>query len=204
MSRFTEHEIKLYVPDLAAVERALIAAGAALTAPRVLEVNARYEDAAGSLTPQRQVLRLRRDSRVRLTYKDEHGEPLPGGGVSRYEAEVDVSDFDAMAAILAKLGYRSYMTYEKYRTTYTLNDAEIVLDELPYGTFVEIEGEPDAIAAVVARLDLADSPPIPMGYAVLFEQVKARLGLDFADLTFANFAAHPVAPADLLAAAGVS
>lgn len=202
MAQFSEHEIKLYVRDLAAVERRLMAAGAALTAPRVLEVNSRYENADGTLTASSKVLRLRRDARIRLTYKDEHGIPLPGGGRTRFEAEVEVSDFDAMAAILDKLGFRPYMTYEKYRTTYTLDETEIVLDEMPYGTFVEIEGEPDAISAAVTRLELADAPPIPMGYAVLFERIKAALGLDFPDLTFANFASVTVPEAVILAEGG--
>lgn len=202
MAQFSEHEIKLYVRDLAAVERRLIAAGAALTAPRVLEVNSRYENADSTLTASSKVLRLRRDARIRLTYKDEHGIPLPGGGRTRFEAEVEVSDFDAMAAILDKLGFRPYMTYEKYRTTYALDGTEIVLDEMPYGTFVEIEGEPDAISAAVARLELTDAPPIPMGYAVLFERIKAALGLDFPDLTFANFASVAVPEAVILAEGG--
>lgn len=196
--RFSEHEIKLYVRDLASVERRLIAAGAQLIAPRVHEVNIRYEDASGSLTPAHQVLRLRRDVRVRLTYKDEHGIPLPGGGRTRFEAEVEVSDFDAMAAILTRLGFRPYMTYEKYRTTYALDGAEVVLDEMPYGTFVEIEGDPDAIDRAVVRLELADAPPIPLGYAVLFDRIKAALGLTFSDLTFANFAGITVPEAVIL------
>jgi len=32
------------------------------------------------------------------------------------------------------------MMYEKYRTTFTIGSLEVVLDELPYGNFVEIEG----------------------------------------------------------------
>ncbi|MGQ9909487.1 MAG: class IV adenylate cyclase [Candidatus Flexifilum sp.] len=200
--QFSEHEIKLYVRDLAEVERRLIAAGAPLLAPRVHEVNVRYEDASGSLTPAHQVLRLRRDARVRLTYKDEHGVPLPGGGRTRFEAEVEVSDFAAMDAILNKLGFHPYMTYEKYRTTYALAGAEIALDEMPYGTFVEIEGEPDAISAAVARLALHDAPPIPLGYAVLFERLKAALGLTCVDLTFANFAGVTVPEALILSVSG--
>ena len=37
--------------------------------------------------------------------------------------------------------------YEKYREAFDLNDLEIVLDEMPYGNFVELEGNEQAIKA---------------------------------------------------------
>jgi len=42
--------------------------------------------------------------------------------------------------VFEALGYAVYMMYEKYRTTFRLDNLEVVLDELPYGNFVEIEG----------------------------------------------------------------
>lgn len=186
-NNYTETEVKLYVPDLAVVARRLDEVGAKLTKPRVYEINVRYDDARGKLRRGRKVLRLRRDSRVRLTYKDESGVEISGGARSRYEAEVEVSDFDAMEVILGKLGYHRYMTYEKYRTTYELDGAEVTLDEMPYGSFVEIEGEEDAIHAALEKLQLTDAPRLEAGYTTLFENVKHYLGLDFQDLTFANF-----------------
>src|SRR5690349_9847594 len=129
MNAYNETEIKLYVPDLQAVQKKLEVAGATLKAPRVYERNVRYEDAASSLTPRGIVVRLREDTRVRLTYKDEG--KAEDGIVSRFEAEVEVSDFDAMETILSKMGYSPYLVYEKYRPTYELDDAEIVLDEIP-------------------------------------------------------------------------
>ncbi len=35
-----------------------------------------------------------------------------------------------------------------------MNGAEIVLDEMPYGNFVEIEGEAERIKQLVAKLEL--------------------------------------------------
>jgi adenylate cyclase class 2 len=184
--QYTETEIKLYTPDHAEIETRLLAAGALLTAPRVYERNIRYEDAQNTLTDRRIVLRLRQDSRARLTYKED----LPDDdqdGLSRYEAEVEVSDFAAMDTILRKLGYRPHMIYEKYRTTYMLDEAEIVLDETPLGNFVEIEAEKTTIQNVVRQIGLGDAPRMSGSYALLFERVKQRLQLPFADLTFENF-----------------
>lgn len=181
-----ETEVKLYVPDLAPVAARIVAAGGTLRAPRVLERNWRYDTPDRALTPAGIVLRLRQDTRVRLTYKS------PGrvidGALSRLEAEVTVSDFAQMDLILQRLGFRPYAIYEKYRTTYRLGDAEIVLDELPYGSFVEIEADTPVIAQTIAALELGDRPRYTLSYMALFERVKAALGLDAQDLTFAAFA----------------
>ncbi|GIL13261.1 MAG: CYTH domain-containing protein [Chloroflexi bacterium] len=185
MTDYTETEVKLYVPYLEAVQARLETIGAALVSPRVFERNVRYDNAERSLTPAGIVLRLRQDTRARLTYKAE-GE-MQHGIVSRFEAEVEVSDFEAMETILGRLGYTPYMVYEKYRTTYELDGAEIVLDEMPYGNFVEIEGDEDTIEKVINRLGLQQAARYDGSYAVLFERVRRALGLTFTDLTFANF-----------------
>lgn len=185
MNAYNETEIKLYVPDLDAVKQKLEAADAALKAPRVYERNVRYDDAERSLTPKGIVVRLREDTRVRLTYKDDG--KVADGITSRFEAEVEVSDFDAMETILSKMGYSPYLVYEKYRTTYELSDAEIVLDEMPYGNFVEIEGEAETIKSLIKTLELWSAKQFEGSYSTLFERLRQKLGLKFSDLTFENF-----------------
>jgi adenylate cyclase class 2 len=185
-TEYLEIEAKLYVPNLDLVARKLSDLGAPLIAPRVFERNVRYENTAHTLTEQGIVVRLRQDSRVRLTYK----EPLQAiveDFAARFEAEVEVDDFDAMQLILAKLGYHPHLIYEKYRTTYQLDDTEIVLDELPYGNFVEVEGAPDAITSVIQQLNLESATHFTTNYVTLFDNVKRNLGLSMNDLTFNNF-----------------
>ncbi len=180
-----ETEVKFYAPDLAAIQKRLEEAGAVCTAPRIFERNVRYENETHSLSDKGIVLRLRQDSRVRLTYK-ESGK-VEDNITQRPEWEVDVSDFDTMEAILGKLGFSSYLVYEKYRTTYELDGAEIVLDELPYGPFVEIEGDADAIRRLIQTLALETLTAQAGSYVGLFERVKRMLNLSFFNLTFKNF-----------------
>ncbi len=193
---YNETEVKLYVPNLEAVKSKLETAGAELTAPRVYERNVRYDNKERTLTPHGMVVRLREDTRVRLTYKDDG--TFENGVVSRFEAEVEVSDFDAMETILGKLGYTPYLTYEKYRTTYELDGAEVVLDEMPYGNFVEIEGEKDAIERIIQTLGLGDGKRFDGSYSTLFERVQKKLGLKFNDLTFDNFKGVTVKEEDFI------
>ncbi len=189
-----EVEVKLHTPDLAAVQRALAAAGATLVKPRVFERNARYDSADGALTAAGIVLRLRRDEAVKLTYKADAS--VERGIVSRFEAEVEVGDCAMMDVILKRLGYEVALVYEKYRTTYELQRAEIVLDELPFGNFTEIEGDAATIERVVAALGLGACRRMAGSYVDIFWDVKARLGLDVRDCAFAAFAAVVVDSVD--------
>ena len=189
-----EIETKLYVPDLQAVARRLVTSGAALTRPRVFERNVRYENVEETLTRQDIVVRLRQDTRTRLTYKEPRAVNAADGIRTLMEAEVEVGDFDTMELILGRLGYHPYLVYEKWRTTYTLNNAEIVLDELPFGNFVEIEGVEETIHHLLSLLGLRDTPRFALSYTVLFDHVKQELQLDFRDLTFENFKTLEVPP----------
>ena len=181
-----EVEVKLYTPDLARVQGALEAAGATLVKPRLFERNVRYDSADGMLSARGVVLRLRQDDAARLTFKAD--EFVVDGIASRFEAEVEVSDFALMDVILRRLGYEVALIYEKYRTTYALAGAEVVLDELPYGNFTEIEGDAAAIERVVEKLGLAGARRMGGSYVYIFQGLKRRLGLQERDCTFEAFA----------------
>ncbi len=184
--KLQEVEVKLHSPDLADVRAALETAGATLVKPRVFERNLRYDSADGALMAQGIVLRLRQDDAVKLTYKADAR--VESGIVSRFEAEVKVSDFEMMDLILRRLGYQVALIYEKYRTTYELDGAEIVLDELPYGHFTEIEGDAATIERLVEKLGLGHSRRMTGSYTDIFLRLRERLGLDVNDCTFDEFA----------------
>lgn len=184
-SELQEVEVKLHTPDLEAVTRRLEAADAILLKPRVFERNIRYDSADGALMAAGIVLRLRRDETAKLTYKADAS--VERGIVSRFEAEVEVSDFETMDVILKRLGYEVALVYEKYRTTYTLDGAEIVLDELPFGNFTEIEGDAATIERVVVKLGLDSYKRVMVSYVDLFHMIESEFKLRFRDLTFANF-----------------
>jgi adenylate cyclase class 2 len=196
VSKWVETEVKVYVPDPEAIRARLEQAGATRVKERVYEHNVRYENAAETLTGREIVLRLRQDERARLTFKAPPATDvdLPENVLTRFEAEVTVDDFDTMDVILQRLGFHPHVVYEKYRTTYTLGEAEIVLDEMPYGPFIEVEGTAAAIESALAALGLAGAPRLLASYMELFERVKTALDLDMYDLTFANFEGVDVPP----------
>jgi len=183
---YIETEAKFLVSDLESIRKQLEECGAVLVHPRTYERNIRYENANGTFTDNGVVLRLRQDNRVRLTYKEPVSQTEKGIS-QRFEAEVEVSDLATMDVILQKLGFRPFRIYEKYRATYIYLDAEIVLDEMPYGYFVEIEGASDVIHQVLYDLGWAAFPRFVETYLELFDRVKRVLDLQVDDLTFENF-----------------
>jgi adenylate cyclase, class 2 len=181
-----EIEVKFPVHSLAAAASRLEANGAVLVAPRVREVNLRFDTADGSLTREHRVLRLRQDAGAVMTYK---GAAEAGDEVSaRQEIEFHVSDLGAARRLLEALGYIVSVMYEKYRTTYTWGELTIVLDEMPFGSFLEIEG-PDAesIRAAAAKLGLDWEARSTASYLQLFNTLREVRGITAQNLSFDEF-----------------
>jgi len=181
-----ELEVKLYVSDLEAVKKKLIASGASIKQARTHEMNLRFDTAHGDLSRGYKALRLRSDTAARLTYK---GPSSSVDGVRlRQEIEFQVSDFGAARAFLGALGYQVVMIYEKQRAEYFLQDTSISLDELPYGDFVEIEGDDtQRIRQVSDLLGLNWENRVIESYVALFNWLRSEYSLEFRDLIFDNF-----------------
>lgn len=185
-----EVEVKFPVVSFDTIRQALTRAGGERVRARTFEHNVRYDTADERLHAAWQMLRLREDDRVRLTFKG----PDPAGLMAetevrvREELEVEVSDFATADRLIRRLGFIPLQSYEKYRETWHLGSVEVVLDELPFGRFVELEGVAEALAPAADQLGLAWSQRILTNYLALFAEKQAQFGLPFNDLTFANFA----------------
>jgi adenylate cyclase class 2 len=197
-----ETEAKFYVQDLNKLRAQLEGLGAHLIQERILEINLRFDLPDESLRAEGRVLRLRQDTVARLTYKG--ASQREDGILSREEIEFTIEDFEKARRIFEALGYQMLVYYEKYRTIYEWNKTHVMLDELPYGNFVEIEGEnARSIHGVANQLNLNWETAVATSYFVLFERVRDALDLPFHEISFTNFvgikvdASHlKVAPAD--------
>lgn len=191
-----EIEVKFLVQDLSVIEARLLSLGAQRSAERVRETNLRFDTPGGDLTRQRQVLRLRQDAGAVMTFK---GPARAGESVSvRQEIEFQVSDFGAAQRLLEALGYVIAVIYEKYRTTYSLGELEVVLDEMPFGSFLEIEGpDGESIQRLAAGLQLDWEARSSASYLALFNQLRVARSLKAQNLTFDELSGVETAPEDL-------
>jgi adenylate cyclase, class 2 len=129
----------------------------------------------GGLDPRRQVLRLRRTGGAAIFAYKERYESQSAIKHQR-EDETRVEDAAALEAILEALGYHPALVYEKRRATWHIRQTEVVLDELPFGLFVEIEGEKDEIEEVERLLNLADAEAEMATYPELAARHGERRG----------------------------
>lgn len=186
VNNHTEIEIKVHVNDLARLEQRLYELGAELIQPRQHEINLRFDRPNRSLARNQEVLRLRQDNEARLTFK---GSGIVQDGVRiRQEIEFTVGDFETAHLFLIALGFKVYTAYEKFRTTFEYKRCHIVLDELPYGKFYEIEGpDVETVREVNANLGLRWEAGVASSYTELFQQLRKVYRWSFNDLTFENF-----------------
>ncbi len=185
-----EIEVKFHLTDPDGIRRRIRSLDAAFGGVSD-ELNLRFEDAADSLVKKKMLLRLRKADGITLTCKSPAQRADTQFKVHQ-ELEVTVSDFGTMQAILETLGYHIAQRYEKRRETYTIGDTVLCLDTMPYGDFLEIEGEPDAIRKIAGQLGLDWSKRILSNYLAIFEDLRRQLGLSFTDVTFENFKDIPV------------
>ena len=190
-----EIEAKFYINTLPSLRAKLIKMGASVKHERVYEQNLRFDTPRMTLSAEKKVLRLRKDEKARLTFKGPGH--LQDSVLVRPEFEVEVSDFSQTQQILEGLGYQVYSMYEKYRETLSLDEVDVMLDEMPYGSFVELEGpSTQAVKALARKLGLDFEKRILLSYMVLFEHFRTTKELDFCDLTFENFKDVEISAAD--------
>ncbi len=174
-----EIEAKLKVDSLETVEQRLRVCGASVVREAV-QTDTYFDTPEGKLTRSDECLRLRREEigqreRLVLAYK---GAKQPDDYKKRTEIELEVSAAGPTEMLLAALGYRRALAFDKRRRLWRLGGCEVALDQLPLvGTFVEIEG-PDSstISRVQERLELSNVPHVKDSYASLIDRELSRLG----------------------------
>ena len=126
---------------------------------RVLEQNDLFDTAGASLRRSGRLIRVRIETpvsesrrpngKIRVILTSKAPVARSTGKASRYkerlERKVIVATPDNLREQLQALGFRSRFRYEKYRTSFRLPGVHIELDETPVGTYLELEGTPQAI-----------------------------------------------------------
>ena len=155
-----EVELKSVVDDIAKRRSIVEAAGGKLEFAGRL-IDARYVDQDGRLMLADHVLRLR-------VYEDEKGREghLDWKGPTQYEkgykvreeVSTPVGDPDALATVLANLGFSIIMVIERRIWQYQLLGATVRFEEYPrMDSLVEVEGSEQAIEKAIAAIGLPRS-----------------------------------------------
>lgn len=182
---YLEIEVKFYITDIGSMRNSIIELGADHRG-RVFETNIRFEDINRNLIQKKSLLRLRKDAKTTLAFKSELPVKDKNFKVLK-ELEVEVSDFSTMSLILESIGFHKEQIYEKWRETLVLNGTTFCIDTMPYGNFLEIEGEKKNIKDFARSIGLRWENRILLNYFELFDIITQKLNLPFSDITFSNF-----------------
>jgi adenylate cyclase, class 2 len=207
-----EIEIKLHVPDAAALRNCLERLGAREITPRTHESNTLYDTPEQYLRRRGKLIRIRieipatnpskklqiENALAVLTFKGpsrlSRGNRKAGKNSYtrshfkiKEEAEVRVTDGLEMGKILRSLGFHPAFRYEKFRTTYALpgvRGLKIELDETPVGVYLELEGPVAAIDRGARLLGYTRPDYLKETYGNLYLAECRRLGRKPGDMLF--------------------
>lgn len=186
-----ETEIKFRVENIADLNQRLQSAGFQLKTPRAFETNVLYDTPDRQMRSRTEILRIRcYQGRWTLTHKclprDRPGEDAHK---HRVETETEVADGGVLADVFKALGLSPAFRYEKWRAEWIDGEGHCVIDETPIGNFAELEGAPEWIDRIAARLGVGRSQYLTLSYGRLFDQWREKHGSDARELTFAAVAA---------------
>lgn len=203
-----ETEIKLKVENVKAFERKLKKLGAKTVGAgdgRVHEFNTIFDTPDGGLAKHGQLLRIRTETaggrgkaggakRILLTFKQPTVQGVDHEGARfkvREETETELTDSVALTKIFEGLGMRGWFSYEKYRTTWKLGGREkwakdllIEVDETPVGTYIELEGPPEAIDRAAEAFGFARRDYLVKNYLTLYAEDCRRKGVAPGNMLF--------------------
>ncbi|WP_419787741.1 class IV adenylate cyclase [Pseudodesulfovibrio sp.] len=162
-----ECEVKFLDVDLDVLRNRLVEKGAT-GAPALFETNVVFDRSDRSLKKAGVLLRLRNyGGKALLTVKrpPEH-EPVSSLKVFD-EIESGVDDFEAVRQALLVAGLREAFSYEKVRECWKFMDCTVCLDRLPFGDFVEVEGNKRPVFRCAEALGLDEFPSSNKTYHAL-------------------------------------
>jgi len=203
-----ETEIKLHISDVKVFQRKLKKLGAKTVGAgdgRVHEFNTIFDTPEGGLAKHGQLLRIRTETasgkgkgagakRIVLTFKQPTVKGVSDEGARfkvREETETELTDSIALTKIFEGLGMRGWFSYEKYRTTWQLGAQEkwakdllIEVDETPVGTYVELEGPPEAIDRAAEAFGFARKDYLLKNYLTLYAEDCRKRGVAPGNMLF--------------------
>jgi len=136
-----------------------------------------------SLEHEKKFLRVRSGSKNVVTLKAKIAKENKNI-FERMEIETEIKEPDKMLAILSELGFTKQFIMEKYRAEWKYKKVDITVDEMPFGFYVELEGEEDDIYEMAKELGLDSNNKIIVTYWDIFADYNKENGLSGDNIIF--------------------
>ena len=172
-----EKELKFASQDLLDIRNRLQNAQAVFE-NKYFECNQVFDTPNGDLKQADILLRLREADKNVLCLKRPPEEKQPSQVKVWEELETEVYSPEQMRSIYYALGYVTAFCYEKFREKWYLSGCKVCLDLLPFGEFVEIEGEIENISQCAKILELDMDKSSTKTYQQLNREYRYAKGLE--------------------------
>ncbi len=172
-----ETEYKFAVPSATDTIAVLEKAGYACVKERTHELSVMYDNPQGVMQHTDGRIRVRQSGEtVEFCYK----KPMTREGVKQeIEHEVRVDALEPLQQILSAMEFTPTTSYERYRTEYRRNGVKATVDQYPFATFLELEGDLDAIKQASAELGFSESQNLTDSCDTLFIRWRAERQLPY-------------------------
>ncbi|MEI6850702.1 MAG: class IV adenylate cyclase [Candidatus Saccharibacteria bacterium] len=181
-SRYIEQEIKLKLNDPDGLINMLVILGAKSKGVD-FQKTIRFDTKTNELEKYGTFIRVRSGHGTTITMKrklkSENSDVF-----QREEIETSIGDIEKMRQIIKNLGFSKEYIMEKYRSNWSYKGAEISIDELPFGFFVEIEASPAIIKKVSNELKLNLDDKITTTYWHLLAEHNKLIGAKEENIIF--------------------
>lgn len=178
-----EVEVKFRIGDLGLLENKIKNVGGRELHKNIFQRTIRMDTPKESLRDRGVFLRVRDGEKKVMTVKSK----ISGADENfkeRQELEIEVNDISLAEQMMESLGFTQKWIMEKYRTEYELDRTVLALDHLPFGDYLEIEGEKAEIEKVINLLDLQDEERLVNSYWHLFDDYKKTNSLTGENIVF--------------------
>ncbi len=174
-----EIEIKFRVQEFEHVRQKLLQAGAGFSA-RYFEQNLVLDTPQRELKEKDLLLRLRKARSNVLCLKQRPrslGSATDNPRFKIYsEQQSEFKDPDQLESILGHLGFQPVFRYEKVREKWSVSDCLVCLDLLPFGRYIELEGDQQQIMNCVQLLGLDLDKGLAKTYYELHQEYRQARG----------------------------
>jgi adenylate cyclase, class 2 len=175
-----EYEAKVLGIDPSATAELIVSKGGAVVADATLQRRFVYDITPGD---QSKWIRVRDNGRTTtLAVKQISHDGIDG----TYEVEVTVDSLDATNELLAMLGFTPKSYQENRRTSFTLDGAQLEIDEWPMiPPYLEIEAEsPEEVARIADLLGYSETELTSENTTKIYQ----RYGIDLSQHEIVKFA----------------
>jgi adenylate cyclase class 2 len=181
---YVEKEIKVKAADPQALLDYLEQHGGKLLNSHI-EKTIRLDTINGDLEKRGVFLRVRSGSSNTITLKEKIADNKNTKDVrARKETEFKIEDVDAMSYILHRLGFDAPRIMEKYRINIAYKGAMLSIDELFFGTYLEIEGSEQKIDSIAEELGFNHENRIVVTYWDILDEYNEKNRTNKKDILF--------------------